>query len=94
MTKYISIGLLILLVGYGLGYVTSPRWVTPEEGVRSGVHNMAAMGDSGVGGMAAALQGKKGEELEVAFLEGMIDHHQDALNSAHKIKEGTKRPEL
>ena len=55
---------------------------------------MATMGGSGMKGMASALEGKKGEELEVSFLEGMIEHHQDAVNMAHKIKEGSKRPEL
>lgn len=94
MNKNIGIGLLILFVGYGIGYVTSPRWVAPEGGRESGVHNTATMGAPVMKGMVSTLEGKKGEELEVAFLEGMVTHHQDAVNMAHKIKEGSKRPEL
>lgn len=94
MNKNIGLGILILLVGVGVGYGINSKKAMPSSDVSSGVHSVGLMGGTGSKGMAAGLEGKKGEELEVAFLEGMIEHHRDAVNMAHKIKEGSKRPEL
>ena len=40
------------------------------------------------------LIGKKGDELDLAFLEEMIVHHEGAVEMANILKAGTKRPEL
>ncbi len=94
MNKNVGFGVLILLIGFGVGYGVNSRSVIQTGDVQSGVHSVGLMGGNGSKGMTSSLEGKKGEELEVAFLEGMIEHHQDAVNMAHKIKEGNKRPEL
>lgn len=44
--------------------------------------------------MTAAMRGKTGDELDKAFLAGMIEHHQGAIDMAKLLKAGTKRPEL
>jgi uncharacterized protein (DUF305 family) len=94
MNKNIGWGVLILVLVFCLGYVTSTKVVTPAGAVQSGTHDMSAMNDAGAMRMAASLDGKKGEKLEVAFLEGMIVHHQDAVDMAGKLKAESKRPEL
>jgi len=37
---------------------------------------------------------KTGEEFEIAFLEGMIDHHVGAVDMAELVLKNTERPEL
>jgi uncharacterized protein (DUF305 family) len=43
--------------------------------------------------MKAMLEGKTGDDLDRAFLEGMIPHHQGAVEMARFLS-GAKHPEL
>ncbi len=43
--------------------------------------------------MGKMLEGKSGDELDRAFLEGMIPHHQGAIDMAQYLEQST-RPEL
>lgn len=85
-----------LLAGAVFGYVVgekSDRW----DGVhdkwgwrmesRDGMHRA-------MGGMMMGLEGKTGDELDEAFLAGMIVHHQGAIEMSKVLVAGTKRPEL
>ena len=53
-------------------------------------HSMSSM----MTDMSASLKGKTGDELDKAFLEAMIVHHQGAVDMAKELQKGTKRPEL
>lgn len=44
--------------------------------------------------MNADLVGKKGDDLDKTFLNGMIEHHNGAIEMAKTLKAGTNRPEL
>lgn len=44
--------------------------------------------------MAQMMDGKTGNELDIAFLEGMIPHHQGAVDMANALLKGTDRPEM
>jgi uncharacterized protein (DUF305 family) len=44
--------------------------------------------------MNANLRDKTGDELDRAFLEEMIVHHEGAIEMANLLKDGTQRPEL
>lgn len=44
--------------------------------------------------MSRMLEGKSGDALDKAFIEGMIPHHQAAVDMAKVLQVGTKRPEL
>jgi uncharacterized protein (DUF305 family) len=44
--------------------------------------------------MNATLEGKVGDELDQAFLNEMIVHHEGAVEMAQLLLKGTKRPEL
>ena len=47
-----------------------------------------------MGGMMNGLAGKTGAELEKAFLQEMIVHHEGAVEMAQTLLKGTQRPEL
>jgi hypothetical protein len=53
----------------------------------------AAM-DMSMKDMADMLKGKTGDDLDSAFLEGMIPHHQGAIDMANMILNDAKHPEL
>lgn len=82
----VIIGLLTLLlglaVGYGLGTANAPR-VVPNAGMHGAMS-----------GMVMGLEGKTGAELERAFLDEMIIHHEGAIEMATVLLRGTQRPEL
>lgn len=58
-------------------------------------HEMDDMSmDSMMMDMNMSLEGLKGDELDEAFLQEMIVHHEGAVEMAKTLKAGTKRPEL
>lgn len=61
-----------------------------ENGMLPDDHSMHMM----MSDMTASLKGKKGADLDKAFLEEMIVHHQGAIDMAKELQLGTKRPEL
>lgn len=89
---------LMLAVGLGIGYVAGTSTPTsepsaathemPDGSMMQGVMNMS-MDD-----MTASLDGKKGDALDVAFIDAMIVHHEGAIDMAEVLLAGTKRPEL
>ncbi len=44
--------------------------------------------------MSAMLEGKTGDDFDRAFLEGMIPHHQGAIDMARAAKENAKHAEI
>ena len=44
--------------------------------------------------MTKELEGKSGSELDLAFIETMLEHHKGAVAMAEMIVSETKRPEL
>lgn len=46
------------------------------------------------GDMTSSLKDKKGDALDQAFLDGMIIHHQGAIDMAKIVLANSKRPEL
>ena len=88
-----------LLAGAVLGYVAgekSDRWdgVHDKWGWRVESHEAKYGMHGAMGGMMMGLSGKTGDELDEAFLEGMIVHHQGAIEMSKVLVSGTKRPEL
>ena len=91
------VGLLALIVGLMIGHFAS------SAGHRGGYGMMDRDGGPGkdrgamqdaMGGMMIGLQGKTGDDLDKAFLDGMIVHHEGAVHMAQMLLVGTKRPEL
>ena len=86
------VGLLTLILGLVVGYFAGTTAAvntmpSPMMDTSNGMHG--AMGT-----MMMSLEGKTGSELELAFLDGMIVHHEGAVEMATLLLQGTKRPEL
>lgn len=94
----VVIGLLTLVLGLGIGYFAGTSTATDTAPVMT--HQMpdgsTMSGDmqGAMDGMTMALQGKTGDELDKAFIDGMIVHHEGAVAMARTLLAGTKRPEL
>jgi uncharacterized protein (DUF305 family) len=92
-----------LLAWYNVSYTPMPMSaMTGEEGMEGMDHGsmegMPATDPTMMMGMMAGLNRLEGVEYEIAWLESMIDHHDDALHMAERIlersPEGTGHPEL
>ena len=91
MNKNIIItGLVTLVIGFAIGYATKPN---KESTTQSMSHDSPSMQQT-MGTMTDSLKGKKGDNLDLAFLEEMITHHEGAVAMAKELQKGTKRPEL
>ena len=91
-----------LLVGGGGGYGIA-KYQAPAETMHPGASDPAPTAaavsgehtmNSSMASMLDDLKKRSGEERDVAFLEGMIVHHQGAIEMAKVVSQSTKRPEL
>ncbi len=90
----IIVGLIALILGISIGYMINPvKGGSSNKSSYQDAKSPSTMGDT-MSGMTGSLEGKKGEALEIAFLEGMIVHHEGAVAMARELKAGTKRSEL
>ena len=87
-----------LLNWYGITYapVSMVGLEIPMSGhSHTGTHGGGAMSDPPMMmGMMAGLNALAGTEYEIAWLEAMIDHHDDALHMSERILNVTERAEL
>ncbi len=96
--QHIIIALLILIIGFGAGYIARGSQ-TPEAG-RHMMSNGSMMDDNGMGmghamdDMMEGLQGKTGDEFDQAFLSEMIMHHQGALSMAEAALKSANHQEI
>lgn len=89
----VIVGIITLIIGIGIGYMVRPSGNAVTTQTAS--HSTSPSGmEQTLTGMTESLKGKTGEALEIAFLEGMIAHHEGAVAMATELKGGTKRPEL
>jgi Domain of unknown function (DUF305) len=84
--------------GDDMGYTTKYGKMDGKKGVQEMRHSMDSMTshdpmDMTMRDMSAMLVGKSGDELNRAFLEGMIPHHQAAVDMAAFLAASDK-PEL
>lgn len=93
------VGLLTLILGLMIGYYAG----TNTRGNSANMGRCQAGADKGADykgmhgamrGMTMDIDGKSGDELDEAFLEGMIIHHEGAIEMAETLLEETERPEL
>lgn len=101
ITSTLSIGLIGLVVGIGLGYAFGmTRYGIPGRGTHMMSNGMMMQGERMSGmhgemqGMVGALEGKTGDEFDRAFLEEMIIHHEGAVAMAEMLLANTERQEL
>ena len=98
----IIIGLLILIIGFGGGYLAGGSQVPGQDehmmrgGMMMGNNDMMGHGDmdGAMDGMMEGLQGKSGDEFDRAFLSGMIVHHEGAVAMAQAALQSAKHQEI
>lgn len=102
----IIIAVVALLVGVGAGYALGSNQEAPQVAVvPEGMHMMPdgsmMASDGGTMSMSdmmhdmnANLRGKSGDDLDKAFIDEMIIHHEGAVEMAQILLAGSKRPEL
>jgi uncharacterized protein (DUF305 family) len=93
-----------LLSWYTIDYTTVPMSqmaAMPTEDAMAGMSGMAmdtpsgALTDpAGMMGMVAGLDRAEGKDYEIAWLESMIDHHDDALHMSGRVLKYAQHPEL
>jgi uncharacterized protein (DUF305 family) len=88
ITTWILLALLVVCFGWHLSMMRNIQ--NPHTQMMNSEHSMGSM----MSDMTAGLKGKTGDELDKAFLEGMVIHHQGAVDMAKELQKGTKRPEL
>lgn len=93
----ITLVLVTLIIGFGGGYLLAGQ--EPEVGTHM-MPSSTMMDDEGMRmgsamvDMMAALEGKKGDEFDKAFLAEMIVHHQGAVDMAEAALGSAKHEEL
>lgn len=78
--------LVALAIGGVGGYLIGGSKTHPIQTNNPAGHTVASMVDE--------LKDLRGEALDAAFLDGMIVHHQQAIDMANIVAERTKRPEI
>lgn len=78
---------LVLLIGFGLGYL-----LHPQKEMAPMSHNMS-MGIT-MNNMVMGLEGKSGDDFDKAFIEEMIAHHEGAISMAQLAKDNAKHLEI
>jgi uncharacterized protein (DUF305 family) len=92
--------LLALVIAFGLGFgicysvkaFSAPAMPDHQMSALPTVEDTSM--NTAMIGMTKGLQDKSGDSLDIAFLEGMIEHHKGAVLMAETIVDKTKRPEL
>lgn len=91
--------LIALVVSGTVGYLVGERGTRPAENMHempngTMMANTAPTMHDSMAGMMALLEGKKGNELDKAFLEQMIVHHEGAVEMARAVKARGSHAEL
>jgi uncharacterized protein (DUF305 family) len=85
-----------LLNWYGITYAPMPMMQTadPMTGMEGMDHNATITDPPMMMGMMAGLNRLSGIDYEIAWLESMVDHHDDALHMANRILEWAQHDDL
>ena len=89
---YVLVWIVCLLLGVGIGYAANMD-MDMDHSTDTMDHSSMDPMQMSMADMGAMLEGKTWDELNKAFLEGMIPHHQWAIEMA-QVLENSNRPEL
>lgn len=81
---------VIFIIGAGVGFFSNSIFIKDSVATNESMDHMQVM----MSDMSASLKGKSGDELDRAFLQEMIVHHEGAIQMAQELLRGTKRSEL
>lgn len=80
-TKSLVYGIIGFMLGGLIVSIAATTFEKPKEG-------------NGSMNMVSSLQGKMGNDFDKAFIEGMITHHQDAINMAKMAEKQASHQEI
>lgn len=86
--------LLTLVIGLTAGYMIGQGQTNPQQDESISTMNHEISMQSTMDNMMMSLDGKQDDELDRAFLDEMIIHHEGAVSMAETLLDGTQRPEL
>lgn len=78
---------LVLLIGFGLGYLLHPQKEMPPMN-----HNMSM--SLAMDSMVMGLEGKSSDDFDKAFIEEMVAHHEGAISMAKLAKDNANHQEI
>jgi uncharacterized protein (DUF305 family) len=81
---------LALIVGGGIGYFIAPKGTMNTSTMSNQMTADSQDTQNAMDSMVANLKDKKGEDLDLAFIEGMIIHHEGAIEMAKIVLEKNK----
>lgn len=95
----IIVAIIALAIGVGIGYMGGISAQEREKEETPFIENQTPQVTShqmhgAMDAMTSSLEGKTGAELERAFINEMIVHHEGAVEMAEILLKGTTRPEL
>lgn len=94
MNNMLLMIIITLIVGGAGGFILAKQTQSKEESYdMGGMHNMSQM-DHSMMGMMNELEDKSGKQLDKAFLEEMIVHHEGAVDMAKLVLEKSDNKEL
>jgi len=91
-TKSLLYGLVGFFIGGLLVAIAATTFNKPVQNDTSPTNT--AMSSMSMDDMVADLEGKTGDEYDVAFIEGMIAHHEGAVEMARLSAENAKHEEI
>ena len=101
MKKELVYGVGGLLIGALIAGVTATLAVNNNNtammnmmGMHTSNNGMMDDGDMSMSQMTASLQGKTGDDFDKAFISGMIEHHQGAIDMAKLAQKNAKHDEI
>ena len=83
---------IALVLGGVVGYLIGGSKTHPS--LSNAPNQVNTSTEHTVASMLEELKDMRGEVLDAAFLDGMIVHHQQAIDLANIVLERTKRPEI
>lgn len=88
--------LLFSALGSAIVLAACTAQTSVEEAPVAMDHSQMMMHDTSMtmDDMVNMLKGKTGDDLDAAFLEGMIPHHQGAIDMANLVLENAKHEEI
>lgn len=83
--------IVALIMGLGGGYFIGSNQIPATSS--HVMPNGSTMTDT-MAGMTSELEGKKGDEFDKAFIQGMIVHHEGAVEMAQQALQSAKHAEI
>lgn len=97
--KTILVAAIFLILGLSVGTGVTKAFMSKDENMKTaateqnGITMNHSMGGS-MNSMTSSLEGKTGDDFDQAFIAGMIEHHQGAIDMANMALQSAQHQEI